>query len=627
MNPSNTLSTALRPFVVLLLGLSALLLAAVPSAGQASLAAEDRIDEIPVTVGGVETSYTVLRDARVRDQWYYVPTAPRLTERTEAGTTLPELALIRYQARDPEDPQALLEAGLLQFSASLALPAEALPQLEAAIRSTLEAAGADASEQAVRLAALPFKEATVRVYTPGEGELVAGAPHGAGIAPTFATQSMAFSIPLTRVGSDVYDELVDGATGVPVVVEMTYSGLTPAAGFKVEVDWDQTYDFYSKNQKFAARAAWKGLVGGSVDVDHTKMRETLEENRCIKVMVTEGETLSAEQIDKHLEPILARINKELIARLEPPKKIAPKEAAKPSASGKFLSLGYSVAVRDVEQVKKGKEVIDFNVRQIQTRRTVASGFLGVGRYPEEVRERLVTVVPEGPWKSAFFVLPAVGDSDELGIHQVDLEIGIDLSTDDGERTIHGAQVAVWTPEKGWRDRDGRARTVLTFPLMGLEARGDDLTDARFASRAQITAGRDVLRIEQSRDVFDGETAIATPLAAVEVAAVDASLLSWNKIDPESPLAAVNVRLKSGERRTSGRLRPKRIDGEWMEPEPMFWLVEKGDAPVTADISFLLRSGERIDWSHSGADLLETQSSLEVTLVDGDWQPDGTRATR
>ncbi|MEM8931012.1 MAG: hypothetical protein AAGE94_07545, partial [Acidobacteriota bacterium] len=452
-----------RSLLLLLILVVATVLSTAPALAQASLAAEDRIDEIPVTVGGVARSFTVLRDARITDQWYYAPIGPSLHERTVGETTLPELAVIRYQAKDPENPQQLIEGGLVQFAASLAVPAEALPQLEAAIRAKL---GDD--DAPVRLAALPFKEATVRLYTPGEGDLIAGAPQGAGIAPTFATQKMVFSIPLTRIGSDVYDELVDGATGVPIVVEMTYSGLTPAAGFKVEVDWDQTYKLYSKDQEFAARAAWKGLVGGSVDVDHTKVRETLEENRAIKVIVTEGETLTAEQIDKHLGPILARINKEMIAKLEPPKRIPPAEARDPSATGKFLSLGYSVAIRDVESVKKGKEVIDFNVRQIQTRRTVAGGFLGAGRYPESVREQLVTVVPEGPWKSAFFVLPSVGDSDDLGIRQVDLEIGLTDGDD-----LRGSQVVVWTPEKGWRDRNDQPRSVLTFPLMGLEAAGFD----------------------------------------------------------------------------------------------------------------------------------------------------------
>ncbi len=250
---------------------------------QASLAAEDKIDEVPVTIKGVVESFTVVRDALIEEQWYYMPDRPRVFERTVDGVTEPEFALIRYQFKDPDNPQELIEGGLLQFAASLAIPPEAIPQLEKVIRQKT------GSDKPIRLAAMPFKDATVSLYTPGEGTLLAEAPKGAGIAPTFATQKMAFSVPMTRVGSDVYDELVNGNTGMPVVVQFSFNGLTPPAGFKVEVDWDQTHDYYSKHQKFAAQAAWKGF-GGSIDVDRQKIRETLEENKCMKVLVTEGET-------------------------------------------------------------------------------------------------------------------------------------------------------------------------------------------------------------------------------------------------------------------------------------------------------------------------------------------------
>ena len=60
----------------------------------------------------------------------------------------------------------------------------------------------------------------------------------------------------------------------------------------------------------------------------------------------------------------------------------------------------------------------------------------------------------------------------------------------------------------------------------------------------------------------------------------------------------------------------------MEPDPLYWLVEKGSDPVTADISFLLKTGDRLGWEYNGLDLLDELASLEVTLVDGDWQPEG-----
>lgn len=572
--------------------------------GQASLASEDRIDEIPVTVDGVEEAFTVIRDANIENQWYYMPDRPRLFERTLDGLSEPEFALIRYQFRDPENPQDMLEGGLLQFAASLAVPVEALTQLKAAIQ-------AQTGDNLVRLSAMPFKEAKVNIFTPEEGNLIAAAAQGAGIAPAFATQKMAFSVYLTRIGSDIYDTITDGNTGVPIVVEYSFNGLTPPAGFKVEIDWDQTYDYYSKNQKFAAAASWKGLVGGSVDIDTNKIRTTLETNKCITVIVTEGESLTAEQIDKHLEPILARINQEIIEATKPPEKIDPAIATKPDAKAKFYSAGYSVALKDVETVKKGKEVIDFNVRQHQVRMTTAAGFIGIGRYPEEMRKRLVTVVPEGPWKSAFFVLPAVGDAADLGIAQVDLEIGIAAGED-----VRQTQVVAWTPETGWRDRRGTTRTVLSFALLGLEASGFDLANAVFDAKTKITLSRDVIELFQRSAIFDGETAVTTPLSAVDVVSVDGSILNWNRIDETSDLAAVTVRMKSGDRTLNTTLKPRRIDGDWIEPAPVYWLVKK-NAPVTAEIKFIMKDGRRIDWPENGQRLGEDLGSLDVFLLDPD----------
>src|SRR5688500_12456949 len=66
--------------------------------GQASLLTEDIIDDIPVKPGGDEKkaySVTVVRDAYQRDQWYYVPNAPRLVERVIDGKRYPEFALVK----------------------------------------------------------------------------------------------------------------------------------------------------------------------------------------------------------------------------------------------------------------------------------------------------------------------------------------------------------------------------------------------------------------------------------------------------------------------------------------------------------------------------------------------------
>ncbi len=570
----------------------------------ASLAAENRIDDIVVKVNGVEESYTVVRDAQNELQWYTIPGSVNAYTRTINGVTEPDFALIRYQFKDPDNAQAMLEGGLLQFAATTAISPEAQTQLKAAITAKV------GKNKAIRISPIPFNEANVNIYSPGSGKLIAGAAQGAGIAPLHG-KKMVFSIPMTKVGADVYEELVNGNTGIPVVIDYSFNGLTPPAGFRVEVDWDQTYKHYSKDQKFAAKASYMGLVGGSTNIDKQKIRETLLKEKCINVLVTEGESYSKEDIDKYLEPILSRINKEIMAEFAPPEKVIPAKSRGTSASGKYFSAAYSSSIKDISQVKKGTEIIDFTVRKHQVRKSVVSGFIGIGRYSKEIKERLVSIVPLGPWQSAFFLLPNVGGSSELGITQVDLEIGLS----DNEQ-VRQSQVVVWTPDGGWKDRNGKLRTVLSFALMGLTASGFDVTKAKFKTKAQITLKREVLTVNQTMSVFDGETAIRTPLTAVDVVAVDGSLLSWNRIDNVSNLAAVNVKLQSGDRVFSGRLKPWRIDGNWTEPSPFYWLIPKGEQPVTASINYLYNNGKRKNWVDNGKDLLKELSSLEVTLLDG-----------
>ncbi len=45
---------------------------------QASLAAEDIAQDVKVKIDGVEETFTVVRDALQRNQWYYMPNSPRL---------------------------------------------------------------------------------------------------------------------------------------------------------------------------------------------------------------------------------------------------------------------------------------------------------------------------------------------------------------------------------------------------------------------------------------------------------------------------------------------------------------------------------------------------------------------
>jgi len=581
-----------------------------------SLAAEHQIDDIPVTINGVKESFSVVQDAFDEFQWYYIPDQPRLFERTIDGKTEPEFALIRYQFKNPRNPNKLLERGLLQFATSLAIPSQTMGQLTKVIG---QKKGVPAEK--IRLSALPLKSATVALYTPDDGNILTSAPLGAGIAPNHATQKMVFSVPLTKIGADVYKELVTGNTGLGVAVTMSYSGVTPPAGFKVIVDWERTYSFFSKHSKFRAQAAWYGRFTGSASYqsDRQKLLQELIQNKAIKVEVIEGEDFDMSQIDNYLQPILNRINQEILEAFKPPEKFDLAKTTAPNVSGRWIGLGYSVAVKDFKKVKKGKETIDFSIRKHQERRTIASGFIGIGRYPSELRDRLVTIVKPGGWQSAFFVLPVVGDAEELGISQVDMQIAL---FHQGQH--YDAQSVKWTPTAGWRDRNQISRTVVAFPLVyWYQKIGDSaMKQVKFETNTLITLGQKVLKLRQRVDMFDGDAPIAMPLSAVEVVEIDGQDLNWRLVEDDGTLSRVSVALKSGDQDFKKTLRARNVDGEWLPPKPVYWLLarpDKGAKPIKAKIRYQYKHRHKkvIDWEYNDQDIRAEFPDLSIYLEEQD----------
>ncbi len=584
---------------------------------QASLAAEDMIDEIPVTIEGSTDRFTVVRDAVQKEQWYYVPPYPRLSERAGAdGAREPEFTLVRYQAKDPANPEKLLEGGFLQFAMSLAIPPEAIDQLKAAI-----AKARNVPAPSIRLAALPFKSATANLYVPKSGELIASEPIGPGIAPTFATQKIAYSIALKKLGSDVYDTLANGPTGLGVGVEFTYTGLTPPVGFTVTVDWDQAYSFYSRQDRLEAGFAVAGYFGAKANVDKQKLVEQLKQNKVIHIDQIDDEGNSA----KYLEMVLNRINAEILAAMTPPAAVEEAKAADPGHEKDFLdkltksytgSVGYSVAIKDRKQVKSGKEEFRFTARKLQERKTVAAGFVGIGRYPEELRKRLVTVVPPGPWKSAFFVLPNVGDAKEIGISQVDLEIRL---RQDG--AIRKTQAVQWKPTTGWIgiESPSAPRSVVAFGLMDLYHADPKLSKVDFQTTARITLKNDVLNVSETIPV-DDERAIVTPLSNVKVIHLDATSISWKGLAPDGKVVSANVTVRAGDRAFTTLLKPRMLDAQKVPPAPIAWVVPRSAESVVADVKFRLADGKTVAWPRNGENLAAEQvgsGDLFIELLDSD----------
>jgi hypothetical protein len=528
--------------------------------------------------------------------------------------------LIGYQFADPKKAGALLEGGLLQFSATLAVQGDNAEKVLTALRTGIAERRKSAKPpenldpKGIRLSALPIKSAEVHLYTPN-GEFLSGSPRGDGIAPTFATQKMVFSIPLSKVGTTVYDELVKGNTGVPVVVTFKYHGLTPPAGFKVKVNFKRAYEHYSRDQKFAARASWFGIWGGSVDISSKEIIESLKDSKAIEVEVIEGEGFKAADAEKYLQPILKRINDEILEASKPPEKINPAEAPKPSAGGWF-SAGYSSAtVRANYNIEK-VETINFSVRQNVERATIASGFIGISRYPEALQKKLITFVGPGPFKSAFFVLPEVGDAAELGISQVDLSISLE-----NKGVLGDPQLRTWSPKAGWMFQDRETSKLIAFPLANVARTDPMLRDLKFNVKTIVRmGGRWSIKSEETVNALNGDFPVAPPLEAFDVVEVNAGACTWKLLDGKgkSSLIQIDASIKdqAGKPYPTKAILPFNKDGKDSAPKPFFLLVPKSQQVLLPNIIFQSGSN-RIYWKHNGKNLREFAPSLTLSLTDDD----------
>ena len=217
------------------------------------------------------------------------------------------------------------------------------------------------------------------------------------------------------------------------------------------------------------------------------------------------------------------------------------------------------------------------------------------------------------------MLPNVGDAQEIGVSQVDLEIRLR----NGD-TTHATQVAVWKPATGWRGIGGASadpRSLVAFGLMDLYAKDPKLNNVRFETATQVTLRNDVLRVTDTLPV-DDQRAIVTPLSAVKVVRIDSSSLSWSGLVPESALVSATVAVRAGDKSFNSLIKPRLLDATMAPPATINWVVPR-NVPVIATVTFRMKDGRTINWSQNGKNLSDGQESsgdLFLELIDADWKP-------
>ena len=274
---------------------------------QASLAAENQISDMVVTVNNTLKTYTVVRDEKVLTQWYYIPNAIRFADNVTAdGHREPKISIVKYQYKDRNKGDSIFEGGNMEFSVTFAAEPSAIEQMLSNLRVLK-------GDNKIQLACLPLKSSTLSFINRNKTFLGEGYEPKEELGPLMASQELSFSLPLTAIGADVFEAMVKNA-GFAMNAKVHYNGIMPPCGFEVKGVWENLYKYFSKHESLAVDAGWMGSwwgFGGSYKSSMDSIKRSLTNSANIKVTSLGCPSTSDDSImDKHLAMIIAKLKYE-----------------------------------------------------------------------------------------------------------------------------------------------------------------------------------------------------------------------------------------------------------------------------------------------------------------------------
>ncbi|GAB1353634.1 MAG TPA: hypothetical protein PLK28_02770 [Candidatus Rifleibacterium sp.] len=578
------------------------------------------LPEHMITVEGV----TLIRDSKNADKWYYVPEKPFLLEKTpgKKDDPRPVFQLVTYQAKNDT---ATYDGGVLQFCVTLNMPEETRKKVEKALKERSN------NKNAVSLTILPFHKAEAFLFD-GSGKITADGSQAPGFSPAYITGALPFQLKMDRFDADLYSTLVDKkGSGVGVLMNLTFEGLLPPGGFKATINWDQTYESMKSSSDLRISLGTY-FCGIDVGVSKTKIREKLVSEGCLTVESLTSESVDAATLDRYLEPVLQRLQNNLIEKISPPEVIDTDNAAKPDALSKCffgLRTGIDVKLRELKLIKKGSETFIFNQSVVAERRTSCGAFIGINSYPESVKSKLVSTFFSGAWASAYLLLPVIDTNPELGIKSVVMTA--EVVDSDGRQISELSDIARWSSADpfSWKNKDGAETGSLKFPLLSLfKKHNDDLEVIRkeYAFKIDVSIEQNhpssiranIIKVRYQTPLFDGNLPLPTAVDIVDNIIIDLSALSFNNDDGIKKLKIVLKKGSKGTRIENVLLAKDKI------ADRLVYLIEatregeKAESiiPVlTADIG----SKRNLPWVNNDKDLRVIEPSLHFMLFDSDWQ--------
>jgi len=606
---------------------------------QASLAAENMVEDITVTTKyGKQVTYTLIRDAQIPEQWYYMPRGLRVSEDIDVnGKVKPKMTILKYMYQDKEKGQK--EGAVLSATFTMAMEPEVVEEVKKKLLEKVRKL--DNSKNAywkkyqrkmglaeIRLAGLPLESCKIEFLNANgdfldEVDAKASSFDGA----TTASQEMVMSYDLTALGANVFEGLATGQSGLTMRANITYNGLTPACGFNIEAKMDNVYKYFEEQTKKEAGVnLW--IVKAAASDTKQKKRESLDKLQEVTVeqigCKEEGDDQTAG--DANLERLLTKIenlvfNAEILTKAKELEKLQSMLATtddedvekmlleKIAGAENSIKLGYQRSVKDIEKRHTGIFKSKHSKQNIVECKTSFGGGLSFANYnlTEEqlVSEGYVILVDANKdFKSTIFGLPIVNP--EYNLNGLVLEIKYKNS--DG--TIK-SEARRWTKGKGWLTPKGQKVSHIQFNLIG-EKDKQRQNEPEFDIHLQVQGRTSDLSFDINRKVtMAGDEKYVDALEIItDTYMIDGQDLSFKRITGnDMDLSNAKVEITTGGKTIEKYIRPFRTNGIAGPPQPIYLLLPKGES-----------SGGKITFTAGGGlKKITDLSSGENVLFDEDWQ--------
>jgi hypothetical protein len=350
----------------------------------------------------------------------------------------------------------------------------------------------------IKISPVPITKSEVTFYTPDTGTLLKKATTPKTVGPAYATQRLTQTLELTRNGTALFDALVMGEGGVNCVYTIEHPGMSPAASFKVKIDWKKVQDVMVNDRQYSYAEGF-GHCGWTETVEvNDKSRELFNkfsEGDAIEIeaildptVIADADLLAMQKqaIADMKERLFPKGDKNAPAAIDPATGFAAPAAAKVSGRDSLTITNTSHFKALVEQEKTS--TTEYVVRKRLSKTTSFGGFIGIGSWvasrdwiagtgretltkdgKAEMRKRgLLTYAYDTGFEFLNLTPPTVSVFNELEqvTHTVEVQ-------DQAGRAliIEGAQqtLLTWNPNStktggAWTDATGRARTGILVPL-------------------------------------------------------------------------------------------------------------------------------------------------------------------